>query len=289
MVGNKRWIPYGFLAPAVLGLLVFRIVPIGVALFGSLFSFQLIGQTRTFVGLDNFAQIFGDDVFWTSFQNTLVFAVGVTAIQVFFSLGLAVIVSRDMPGTALFRTLLFVPVVTSMVVTAAVWKLAYNTDGGLINAMLSALNLPRQPFLISPATALFAVMAMVIWKGVGYWMAVFIAGLRGIPSSIYEAATIDGATGFRSFRYITLPLLRRHLAFVVVADTSINMLLFAPIYLMTRGGPGDSSSVLMYYTYNTAFVQGEMGYASALAVLLLLVSGVVIALELRFLRSTVEY
>jgi ABC-type sugar transport system permease subunit len=281
--------PYLFISPALAGLFVFRIVPIFVALLGSLFSFQLIGRTREFVGLGNFERLLGDDLFWRSLLNTVVFVTGVTAIQVVLSLGLAVLLTRQLRGMPLFRTLIFVPVVISMVVASSIWKLALDSNSGLINSLLGAVGLPRQPFLTSAEQALPAVMAMTIWKGIGYWMILFIAGLKAIPETFYEAATVDGASAWQRFSRITLPLLRRPLAFVVVADTAINMLLFAPVFLMTRGGPSDSSNVLMYMIYNTAFAQGRMGYAATIAVVLLIVSAVIIGMQLRFLRSDTRY
>jgi multiple sugar transport system permease protein len=281
--------PYAFLSPALVGLFLFRIVPIAVALAGSLFSFQLIGKEREFIGLGNFERLFSDPLFWRSLVNTVVFVVGVTAIQVCISLGLAVLLTRQLRGVALFRTLIFVPVVLSMVVASATWKLAFDANAGLFNSVFGAVGLPRQPFLTSPDQALPAVMTMVVWKGVGYWMIILIAGIKSIPEVLYEAAQIDGASSWQRFWKITLPLLRRPLAFVIVADTAINMLLFAPVYLMTRGGPSDSSNVLMYMTYNTAFAQGRMGYAASIAVVLLLVSAVVILIQLRSLRSDLSY
>jgi multiple sugar transport system permease protein len=281
--------PYLFLSPALAGLIVFRVIPIFVALLGSLFSFQLIGRTREFVGTANFERLFSDDLFWRSLGNTIVFVVGVTAIQVVLSLGLALLLTRQLRGMAIFRTLIFVPVVLSMVVASAVWKLALDSNAGLFNSLLGAFDLPRQPFLTSAEQALPAIMAMTIWKGIGYWMVLFIAGLKAIPDVFYEAAVIDGASPLQRFKNITLPLLRRPLAFVIVADTAINMLLFAPVFLMTRGGPSDSSNVLMYMVYNTAFAQGRMGYAATIAVVLVVLSAVIIGMQLRFLRSDTTY
>ena len=281
--------PLAFLSPALIGLILFRIVPIVVALFGSLYSFKLIGKARHFVGLSNFERLFGDPLFWRSLINTVVFVLGVTSIQVCISLGLAILLTRNIRGVVFFRTLIFVPVVLSMVVASATWKLAFDSNAGLFNSVLGAMGLPRQPFLTSPDQALPAVMTMVVWKGVGYWMVILIAAIKAIPEVFYEAARVDGASSWQRFWKITLPLLLRPLTFVIVADTAINLLLFAPVYLMTRGGPGDSSNVLMYMTYNTAFAQGRMGYASAIAVVLLIISSLVILLQLRTLRSDLTY
>lgn len=281
--------PYLFISPALAGLIVFRVIPIFVALIGSLFSFQLIGRTREFVGTANFERLVNDELFWRSLGNTIVFVAGVTAIQVLISLGLAVLLTRQLRGVTLFRTLIFVPVVLSMVVASSVWKLALDSNAGLFNSLLGTVGLPRQPFLTSAEQALPAIMAMTIWKGIGYWMILFIASLKAIPDVFEEAAIVDGASSWQRFRSITLPLLKRPLAFVVVADTAINMLLFAPVFLLSRGGPSDSTNVLMYMVYNTAFAQGRMGYAATIAVVLLVLSAVIIGMQLRFLRTDTTY
>jgi multiple sugar transport system permease protein len=286
---RRAFTPYLFIAIAMIGLVVFRLYPILTSVYSSLFDFALISKDRSFVGLGNYGAMLNDQLFWKTLGNTMIFTVGITVVQVVLSLLLALVASRELRGIAFFRALLFIPVVTSMVVAATVWKLAYNTDYGIIDGILRAFNLPPQPFLLSPQQALLAVMVMVIWKGVGYWMAVLIAGLKGIPGEVYEAATIDGANGLQKFFRITLPLLRRSLAFVVVADTSINMLLFSPVYIMTQGNPSNSSTVLMYYTYKNAFIFSKMGYATALSCVLLAITLIVVIVQMRLFRSDFEY
>ena len=213
----------------------------------------------------------------------------VTPLQVALALALAVLVNRRLPGMAVFRSIFFVPAVISLVVASIVWDLMYNPDNGLVNALLAVFGVPPQPLLTSARQAMAAVIAMVTWKGVGYWMVIFLAGLQAIPAVYREAAVIDGAPPWSFFWRVTLPLLTRTIVFVVVADTAINFLLFAPVYIMTQGGPSDATTVLMFEVYRNAFVYFRLGYASAVSMVLLAAMLVVVFLQFRVLRARFEY
>jgi multiple sugar transport system permease protein len=213
----------------------------------------------------------------------------VTPLQVVLALGLAVLVNRHVPGMTVFRSIFFVPAVISLVVASIIWDLIYNPDNGLANSLLAVVGIPPQPFLVSARQAMGAVIAMVTWKGIGYWMVIFLAGLHAIPGVFREAALIDGASPWQFFWRVTLPLLVRTIVFVVVANTAINFLLFAPMYIMTQGGPSDSTTVLMFEVYRNAFVYFRLGYASAVSTLLLVIMLVVVVVQFRVLRPRVEY
>jgi ABC-type sugar transport system permease subunit len=281
--------PYLFVAPAMVGLGLFKLYPIVEGLRLSFYEVRLLARQYEFVGLANYAELVRDPVVVKATVNTLVFNLVVTPAQVALALGLAVLVNRRVPGIAVFRSLYFVPAVISLVVASIVWKLMYAPDTGLLNGLLAALGLPRQTFLTSQAQAMASVMGMVVWKGVGYWMVILFAGLREIPEAIHEAATVDGAGPVRRFFAVTLPLLTPVLLFVVVADTAINFLLFVPVYVMTQGGPSDATTLLMFEVYRNAFVYTRFGYAAAISTALLLVIGVTVALQIRFLRVEYEY
>ncbi len=281
--------PYLFIAPALLGLVVFKLYPIVAGLRLSFFDFQLISGQQRFVGIENYVTMAADPTFWRAMVNTLVFNAIVTPLQIVCALGLALLVNRKLAGRDVFRSLYFLPAVLSLVVASVIWDLLYHPDSGLINAFLVTLGLPRQPFLVSANQALGAIIAMVTWKGAGYWMVIFIAGLQAIPEHVYEAARIDGANAWQSFARITLPLLSGTIVFVAVADTAINFLLFAPVYVMTQGGPSESTTVLMYEVYRSAFVYLRMGYATAIASVLLLMTLVVVAIQMRVLRVDFDY
>jgi multiple sugar transport system permease protein len=284
-----RAAPYLFVAPALLGLALFKLYPIAVGLAASLFDYEAISGRRVWIGLGNYAEMFADPLFWRAIWNTFLFNAVVTPLQVVLALGLAVLVNRRLPGLAVFRSIFFVPAVVSLVVASIVWDLMYNPDNGLVNSLLGALGIPPQPFLTSARQAMASVIAMVTWKGVGYWMVIFLAGLQAIPAVFREAALIDGATAWQYFSRVTLPLLMRTILFVVVADTTINFLLFAPIYIMTQGGPSDATTVLMFEIYRNAFVYFRLGYASAVSTVLLAVMLVVVLVQLRLLRARFDY
>jgi len=282
-------IPYLFIAPAMVGLVVFKLYPIVAGLRMSFYDFQLISGRLHFIGLENYRVMLADPTFWHALRNTLVFNVIVTPLQVAAALGLALLVNRMIPGVEIFRSFYFIPAVLPLVVASVIWDLLYHPDNGVFNGILGTLGLPRQPFLVSAHQAMGAVIAMVTWKGAGYWMVILLAGLQNIPEQIYEAARIEGIRGWTSFWRITLPLLSGALVFVTVADTAINFLLFAPVYVMTQGGPSESTTVLMFEVYRNAFVYLHMGYATAIATVLLAMTLVVVAVQMRVLPVEFEY
>lgn len=273
----------------MLGLLVFKLYPIVAGLRMSFYDFQLISGAQRFVGLANYQLMLADPTFWRALVNTLVFNAVVTPLQIVAALGLALLVNQKLRGIGFFRSVYFIPAILSLVVASVIWDLLYHPDNGVINSLLAAVGLPRQPFLVSAQQAMGALIAMVTWKGAGYWMVIFLAGLQSIPEQVYEAARIDGASRWQSFWHITLPLLSGTIVFVAVADTAINFLLFAPVYVMTQGGPSESTTVLMYEVYRNAFVYLRMGYATAIATVLLVMTLIVVAIQMRVLRVEFEY
>ena len=175
-----------------------------------------------------------------------------------------------------------------MTVTTVLWGLLFNPQGGLINAIFNIFRIPAQQFLTSPKQALYSVIIMISWKGVGYWMIFLLAGLQNIPQSINEASLIDGANRIQNFFFITIPLLKRVITFVVVADTVTNFLLFAPIYLLTKGGPAGSTNLLMYEAYTNAFVYANVNRAAAITTILLIIASVIAALEFKMFKPGFE-
>ena len=286
---SRSAVPYLFIAPAMVGLGLFKLYPIEEGLRFSFYEVHLIARRADFIGLANYLELARDPVIQKAAVNTLVFNLVVTGAQVILALGLAVLVNRKARGIPLFRSLFFIPAVISLVVASIVWNLMYLPDNGLINGLLGLVGIPHQPFLTSHAQAMPALMGMVIWKGVGYWMVILFAGLKEIPAEIEEAAVVDGAGPVRRFFSVTLPLLSPTLLFVVVADTVINFLLFVPVYVMTQGGPSESTTLLMFEVYRNAFVYTRFGYAAAISTVLLLVTALAVSLQMRFLRVEFEY
>lgn len=285
MTRGERLVPYLFLLPAMVLLLFWRYIPIAMGLRESLYSNALsLTGAKTFVGFDNFRYLFDDPVFWSSVRVTAIFGVIVNPLQVGLALLLGVLVNQSLRGIGIFRTILLLPVAISINVAALAWGLALDTNYGLVNGLLEAVGVARQDFLRDPDQALPTMIGIVSWIGVPFWTLFILAGLQGISHEVLEAARIDGANRLQSFFHITLPLLRRVLAFVLVADTITNFTLFVPPYLLTRGGPGNSTNLMMYDAWKRGFVYGDLGSSAAMVLILLLIMAVVVILEFLMLR-----
>ncbi len=291
MTRRRTWsvAPYLFIAPAMVGLGLFKLYPIVEGLRLSFYEVRPIARTQEFIGLANFLELIRDPVILRATWNTLLFNLVVTPTQIALALGLAVLVNRKGRVVQGFRSLFFMPAVISLVVASIIWKLMYAPDSGLINGLLISVGIPAQTFLTSQSQAMASLMGMVVWKGVGYWMVILLAGLKDIPEGIQEAAIVDGAGPTKRFFAITLPLLSPTLLFVVVADTVINFLLFVPVYVMTQGGPSEATTLLMFEVYRNAFAYTRFGYAAAISTALLLVIAVAVSIQMRFLRVEFEY
>lgn len=285
MTKVERSVPYLFLLPAMILLLFWRYIPIAMGLRESLYSNALsLTGAKTFVGLDNFRYLFDDPVFWSSVRVTAIFGIIVNPLQVALALALGVLVNQNLRGISIFRTILLLPVAISINVAALAWGLALDTNYGLVNGLLEAVGVARQDFLRDPDQALPTMIGIVSWIGVPFWTLFILAGLQGIPHEVLEAARIDGANRLQTFLHVTLPLLRRVLVFVLVADTIANFTLFVPPYLLTRGGPGNSTNLMMYDAWKRGFVYGDLGSSAAMVLILLLVMAVVVTIEFLLLR-----
>lgn len=274
------------LLPAFICLAVFRLYPIALAAWGSLCqeSFEEAGRT-IFVGTQNYTDLFGDPLFWKSLWVTVKLNAVINPVQVAVALLLALMVNQRFQGIGIYRLLFFVPIGVSLPIASVIWGLMLDPQSGLINSLLGWIGIDKQPFLIDEHQALWSVLAIATWKGVSFWMIFLWAGLQAIPLELYEAARLDGAPAVRRFFYITLPLLRRTLLFVLVTDSSVNFLLFVPMFLLTRGGPSYSTNVLMYEAYRSGFVYGEMGRALAIVMVLILLVSITVVIQFYFLRQ----
>jgi multiple sugar transport system permease protein len=266
--------------PAVVLLIVFLVVPVVLALVLAFTNARLISpRPATFVGLHNFATLWGDPTFWASLRNTFLFALVVVPVQAGLALVLALLVNAKVRGTNFFRTLYFVPVVTSMVVVSLLWRFLYQKDG-LLNALISVVHPSYQPvdWLNDTRTALPAIILMSIWQAVGFHMIIWLSGLQTIPAELYEAGDLDGATGWNRFRFITWPGLAATRTFILITITIAAFSLFTQVNVMTQGGPLDSTTTVVYMAVRTGYQQLSTGYASAISLvffaLVLVVSGV---------------
>ena len=270
---------WGFLTPALLLIGLSVLVPAAMALVISFTRSGLdVSEPLQFVGLANIRRLLSDPMFFKVLGTTLLYLVGVVPPVVLGSLALAVLVNRQLPGIHWFRAAFYTPVLVSIVVAAIAFRWLY-AETGLLNSWLAALLGPSfQPigFLTNPLLALPAVMVVTLWKGLGYYMVIFLAGLQGISKDLYEAAELDGSEGWRKHRDITLPLLRPYVTLVAVISAIAATKVFEEVYLMTQGGPADATKTLVYYVYDQAFAELEISYACtiglALFVIVLLLS-----------------
>lgn len=265
-----------FLAPALALIGVFFLLPMAASLLLSFTDFDIYALGRPdrlqYIGLDNYRRLLGDPRFWTALKNTCYFVVVGGPFSIGLALGAALLVNHRLiryPG--LFRTLLFLPVVTTLVAVAVVWRYLYHPRYGFLNYALGWLGLGPIAWLGDPHWAMPAIILMAAWKNFGFNMVVFIAGLRSIPKRLYEAAEIDGADEFSQFRYITLPMLAPTLLFVTLITLIGYCQLFAEPYVMTQGGPADSTLSMALLMFQEGFRWWNLGYAAAVAFVLLLI------------------
>lgn len=273
------------LTPALLGLVVFRLYPIGLAISDSFFN--VIRGNQVYVGLDNYLSLISDSTFWKSLQVTLWFNLVINPIQIALALGLALLYVQKFKGVTFYRILFLIPIGVSLPTAVIIWRIMLSPDG-LANGLLNLAGIPGQPWLTSESLALYSIIAIATWKGISYWMIFIIGGLQNISPEIYDAARIDGARAWQRLFFITIPLLRPTLLFVLVADVSINFLLFAPIFMITLGGPADSTNVLMYEAYKSGFIFGDMGRAMAIIVVVVAILLVIVGLQFRLLNGKPE-
>ncbi len=272
-----------FLAPVLVLIVVLRLVPAYTAISDAMHS-GLPGSVKppNFVGVQQFLKLFASRAFWQTVQQTLIFNLLVNPIQVVIALLLAVLLNRGLPASGLWRTIVFLPSAVPLAGSTIIWGLALRPDGP-VNGLLTLAGIPAQPFFTSHDQVIFAITLLASWIGIGYWMMFLIAGLNDIPAVYYEAAEIDGAGPVRSFFSITLPMLRRPLLFVLVADTVANFVLFAPVQILTRGGPQQQSNFLMYDIFHRSFELSDSYSAAAELVILLIIMLAIVAAQFRLL------
>jgi multiple sugar transport system permease protein len=271
-----------FLAPAVLAAVTLRLWPMARAFWDSLHTTPLGIAPAKWAGLDQFTALFSDAGFINSLKVTALFGVIINPLQIAIALMLALLFNERIRGVGFMRTLVFLPVAIPQSVSAVIWAVAFRPDGPL-NGTLALFGLDGLRYLTSPTQALPSIMLVVSWIGVGYWMMFLIAGLKEIDPVLYEAADIDGAGRMGRFRYITLPQLGRQLGFVLVATTISNLLVFAPVQILTQGGPNGRTDLLMNDVFERAYTQADVGGAAAATMVLVLVALVIVVVQFRLL------
>jgi len=280
---------YLFLLPNIVVVVVFLLFPVVVAVVLSLTDWNLL-RGGDFVGLDNYQTLlFGDDLFLKVLRNTVFYVVGTVPAIIVISLLLALALNQKINGVVFFRSLYFLPVVSSTVAVALVWQWLYNPTFGPINAALSAVGIPGPPWLGSTRWALPAVIIMTVWKDVGYYMVLFLAGLQGIPDHLYEAADIEGAGGWTKFRHVTLPMLSPTTFFVMVIAAIGAFQVFTQALIMADGGPDNATNTIVLYIYQNGFQFYKMGYAAAIGWVLFALIFLITLLQNKMQKRWVYY
>ncbi len=274
-----------FLAPALVSLLVLRLLPTLDAVVASTYKAFPGGLVAaTFTGLGNYQDLFGSEAFVDTLQRTLWFNLVINPLQIGLALLIAVLLVQRVRLTGLWKTLIFVPVTIPIVGSCIAWSAALQPEGP-VNAIIAALGGSPQPFFNSPSQAIWSIILVASWIGIGYWMLFLIAGLQDVPSELYEAARIDRAGPIRTFFLITLPLMKRPILFVLVADTVANFVLFVPVQLITKGGPESSTTLLMFDAYRVTFGYGSRNLGAAEVVILTFIMLFFVFLQFRLLRE----
>ncbi|TCL44532.1 carbohydrate ABC transporter permease [Harryflintia acetispora] len=278
---GRTVLPYILITPAIVLIVYFKIYPICNTFLDSL----------TYDGslsLGNFSTLFGDKYFWDSLLVTVKFNLILTPLQIFLALLVSLLVNADVRGIGAFRTIFYLPATMSTAVAAIIWNTMLNPNSGVINSLLGMLQIPPQPFLTSSSQAIYCIMLITTWIGVGYWMMFLLAGLKNVDRAVYESARVDGAGWLTITLKITIPMIRRTLAFVLIADTTINLLMFAPMQIITSGGPQRSTAVLMYEAYKSYFLYVDKGRGDAIVAVLLLIIAFVCAVQFLLINDRGE-
>ncbi|GHO46139.1 carbohydrate ABC transporter permease [Ktedonospora formicarum] len=283
LASRQALIAYIFLTPALLYFTIFFFYPILLELWASMQSIT------DFVGLANYLKAFQDQRVWETFKVTVLFALGVTLLNIVIGLALALLLDLPFKGRVLFRAIFLVPYMSSLVIVGLMWRNILDPQVGILNRILFSLGIPQQSWLTDYHLALPVVIGITVWQGVGYTMILFLAGLQGIPKDYYEAAQVDGAGAWTRFRHVTLPLLAPTMLFVVIIGVINSLQAFTQAFVITQGGPADATRFYVFHVYNIAFNENNLGYASALSFIMFVVILVLTLIQWRLGNKAVEY
>ncbi len=292
MVGQRGWrrwaVIVAFLAPGLVPLLLFTVGPMVASVGLSLLRWNLL-KPPTFIGLDNYAKLLGDSDFLAAALHTIEFVIGYLPLVLIGGLGIALALNQRLRGIAIFRAVYFMPMVTSWVVVALMWRWLLDPNGGLVNHVLGLVGIQGPGWWTDPVWAMPSVIIASAWKDLGYVMVILLAGLQAIPEEYYEAAAVDGAGRLARFRHVTLPLLTPSIFFVVVISLINNFQVFDQVWVMTNGGPAGATSVVMERIVRNAFSYGQMGYAAAMSWVFFFALLILTAVQFRLQRRWVTY
>ena len=276
-------------APSMIIITVFIIISIIYSLYMSLHDWNIMYNIKDFIGFDNYKEVFQDERFFNALKNTLIYTVSYVPILVILSLALAAFINEKFIASGFYKTVLFIPAITSMAIIAIIFRFLLDGDIGYVSLALRKLGFSVPDFLRDPETAMWSVVLTSVWRWVGFYMVIFLSGFNSIPDSLYEAAEIDGAGKLRQFFSISLPLLMPTISFTLITNLINSFQVFDPVYVMTKGGPMFSTEVLVYYVYYMGFNVFDMGYASSMAFILFLIILVFTLIQLKgFMKSDSE-
>ncbi|CAG0937388.1 Lactose transport system permease protein LacF [Thermoflexales bacterium] len=286
---KQNLIAYSFILPNLLGFAIFTLVPMALSLVLAFMNWDGANEI-SWAGLDNFTGMLKDSTFRIALGNTLYYVFLTVPLTMAAALALAMLLNQPLRGRNFFRTTFFFPYVASLVAVAVVWNMLFNPAAGPVNQLLMSLGVQNPPrWTASVDWAMPTVIMASVWKGMGYYMLIYLAGLQGIPVSLYEAAAVDGATAWQKFRYITLPMLTPATFFVSIMCTIAAFKVFDLILVMTDGGPGRATNVLVVHIYNTAFREFRFGYSSAIALVLFAIILIITVVQFRMEKRWVNY
>lgn len=290
-LGKRKFTPdrqsrsaFWFLLPSMATLCLFVFWPIIDSFLLSFRHWNLMEAGREFIGLDNYRELMKDERFWNSIRNTIYYTVGTVPLCIALALALALLCNIALKGLSVFKAIYFLPVITSFAVISIIWGFLMDPDIGLLSYYLGRIGFVMPDMLRSTTWAMPAVILVAIWKNVGFNLVILLAGLQGISVSLYEAAKLDGANAVQRFWNVTLPSLRHTLLFVVIISVISSFQVFDQVYVMTRGGPLNSTETIVYYIYHQGFELLDMGYASSMAWLLFMVVFLITIVQLRVFR-----
>lgn len=283
---SQRGVGLLFIFPAMFLFAVFVILPALTAFYLSFTEYDILRPAR-WVGLENYRRLLDDSLFHRSLRNISIYTAIYVPCMIVASLGLAMALNRKMPGVVVFRGIYYLPVVTSPVAASTVWMWLLNKDFGVVNQMLGYIGIDGPAWLANSSTALYAIVIVTLWQGIGGSMIIYLAGLQGVPGELVEAARLDGASGIQVFRDVTWPMLRTTTLFVVTVTLIGAFQLFDQAYVMTQGGPGYATLTPVYHIYSSGFERLQMGYASSQALILFIVILAVTIIQLRINREEV--
>jgi multiple sugar transport system permease protein len=286
---KKNLVAYSFILPNFLGFAIFTLIPVIFSLILAFLNWDG-SNAITFAGLNNFKRLVTDTTFKAALINTIIYSVGTVPLTLVAALGIAILLNKKIFARNFFRTVFFFPYVASLIAVAVVWNMIFNPSLGIVNNFLMAIGITNPPGWTSSTTWAMPVIIFVsIWKGMGYYMVIYLAGLQGIPKDLYEAASLDGANAWQKFRNVTWPMLTPTTFFVSIMLTISCFKVFDLVFMMTQGGPGHSTMVLVNHIYNTAFKEFSYGYSSAISMVLFAIVLIVTLVQFRGEKKFVNY